>query len=118
AYLAQRFGAAQLPQGFAQSLHQRTNGNPFFLVTVVEELVRQGRLGSLAPGGMPPEDLAAVAGGVPEGVRQLIDAQLTYISPQEQEMLAAASVVGAEVSAAAGAAAVARAAGEGGARLG
>jgi predicted ATPase len=108
-YLVQRFGAAQVPQGLDKILHQRTNGNPFFLVTVVEELVRQGRLGSPAPGGMPREDLAAVAGGVPEGVRQLIDAQLAYVSPQEQEILAAASVVGAEFSAAAVAAAMAQA---------
>jgi predicted ATPase len=108
-YLAQRFGAAQIPQGLVQILHQRTNGNPFFLVTVVEELVRQGRLGSPAPGGTQREDLAFVVGGVPESVRQLIDAQLAYVSPQEQEILAAASVAGAEFSAAAVAAAVAQA---------
>ena len=108
-YLAQRVGEAQVPQGLDKVLHQRTNGNPFFLVTVVEELVRQGRLRAPALGGMPREDLAVVAGGVPEGVRQLIEAQLAYVSPQEQEILAAASVVGAEFSAAAVAAAMAQA---------
>jgi len=108
-YLAQRFGASQVPQGLDKVLHQRTNGNPFFLVTVVEELVRQGRLGAPAPGGMPQENLAAVVGGVPESVRQLIDAQLAYVSPQEQEMLAAASVAGAEFAAAAVAAGVGQA---------
>src|SRR5262249_55701465 len=108
-YLAQRFGAAQVPQGLDTILHQRTNGNPFFLVTVGEELVRQGRMGVPAPGGMPRENLAAVVGGVPESVRQLIDAQMAYVSPQEREILAAASVAGAEFSAAAVAAAVAQA---------
>src|SRR5262245_38616877 len=42
AYLAQRFGMAQVPEELASVLHQRTDGNPFFLVTMVEELVRQG----------------------------------------------------------------------------
>ena len=42
AYLAQRFGAGAHPDGLARGLHQRTEGNPLFLVTVVDELVRQG----------------------------------------------------------------------------
>jgi DNA primase len=45
AYLAQRFGVTQWPDGFARMLHRRTNGNPFFLVTVVDDLVRlKGKL--------------------------------------------------------------------------
>ena len=41
-YLAWRFEALSLPVGLAEMLHRRTNGNPLFLVTVVDELVRQG----------------------------------------------------------------------------
>jgi len=106
AYLGQRFSAAQVPEGLAHVLHQRTNGNPFFLVTVVEELVRQERLGSPAAGWTRWDDLAAVVAGVPVSVRQLIEAQLAQVSLQEQEILAAASVAGTEFSAAAVAAGV------------
>ena len=41
-YLTQRFGRAALPEGFARFLHQRTTGNPLFLVTIVDALVQQG----------------------------------------------------------------------------
>jgi hypothetical protein len=44
AYLAQRFDTLEFPEGLAWVLHRHTNGNPFFLVTVVQELVRQGIL--------------------------------------------------------------------------
>jgi DNA-binding winged helix-turn-helix (wHTH) protein len=41
AYLAQRFGDTRLAADLARVLHQRTNGNPLFLITMVDELVRQ-----------------------------------------------------------------------------
>lgn len=43
-YLAQRLLGARLPEGFAHVLHQRTTGNPLFLVAMVDALVRQGVL--------------------------------------------------------------------------
>ena len=50
AYVTQRFGADRLPAALARVLHQRTNGHPFFLVTIVEEWVRQGYLVALPDG--------------------------------------------------------------------
>jgi DNA-binding winged helix-turn-helix (wHTH) protein len=44
AYLATRFPDARLPAGLARLVHQRTEGNPLFMVTVVEEWVRRGWL--------------------------------------------------------------------------
>ena len=44
AYLVQRFGEAVFLPALVRTLHKRANGNPLFLVTVVEEMVRQGRL--------------------------------------------------------------------------
>jgi hypothetical protein len=41
-YLAVRFPASRLPTGLAQMLHQRTEGNPLFMVSVVEDWVAQG----------------------------------------------------------------------------
>ena len=105
-YLAQRFGEAALPAELARVLHHRTNGNPFFLVTVVEELVRQGILVPQATGWTLRGDLETVAVGVPENVRQLIDQQLAQVRPEVQAIMEVASVAGIEFSAAAVAAAV------------
>jgi predicted ATPase len=51
AYLVQRFGEAVFSPALVRALHERTNGNPLFLVTVVKEMVRQGRLREPATGG-------------------------------------------------------------------
>jgi predicted ATPase/DNA-binding winged helix-turn-helix (wHTH) protein len=106
AYLTQRFGTRGLPDGLARLLHQRTNGNPFFFITMVDEMLHQGVVTQQDTHWMFCADLEAVAVGVPESVRQLIDTQLGQISPQEQEILTAASVAGTEFSAAAVAASV------------
>src|SRR5215468_9878609 len=44
AYLRQRCGAQPIPPGLPQLLHQRTSGNPLFLVAMVDALVHQQRL--------------------------------------------------------------------------
>src|SRR5439155_199804 len=41
AYLAARSPGRPLPEGLAWLLHQRTDGNPLFLVSVVDAMVRQ-----------------------------------------------------------------------------
>jgi predicted ATPase len=97
---------AQVPEALAAVLHQRTDGNPFFLVTMIEELVRQRLAVPQAAGRTLWEHLEGVAVGVPESVRQLIEHQLAQVSPQAQAILAAASIVGREFSAAAVAAGV------------
>ena len=108
-YLAQRFDAAQFPAGIAHLLHQRTSGNAFFLVTVVEELVRQGLLTLQGEGWTLRGGLEAMAACVPESIRQLIEHQLAQTTPAAQEILAAASVAGAEFVAAAVAASLGQA---------
>jgi len=101
AYLAHRFGTARWPSGLARLLSQRTSGNPFFLVTVVEELVRQEVFVPQAAGWGLGQDLAAVTRGVPESLVHLIDSHLVRLAPAEQEVLSVASVAGSVFSAAA-----------------
>jgi predicted ATPase/DNA-binding winged helix-turn-helix (wHTH) protein len=108
AYLAGRCAGPELPAGLARLLHQRTDGNPLFLVTLVDTLVRQGILEEGTAGWHLPGGLEAVAVEVPESLRQLIEQQLSQVSPEDQMLLEAASVVGAEFSAAAVAAGVGR----------
>ncbi len=106
AYLAGRCPGREIPSGLAHMLHQRTDGNPLFLVTLVDTLVREGKLVEGTAGWELPEGLEAMAALVPEGLRQLIELHLENVPPEDQTILEAASVVGAEFSAAAVAAGV------------
>jgi DNA-binding winged helix-turn-helix (wHTH) protein/predicted ATPase len=105
-YLAQRFGALAVPEGLAQVLHARTNGNPLFLSTVVDDLVRRGLVRAGAGGWEVVAGRAAVQRGVPESLRQLLEQQLEQLPLDDQRLLEAASVAGAEFAAAAVAAVV------------
>jgi predicted ATPase len=105
-YLARRFGGQPLPAGLARVVHQRTNGNPLFMVQVVDNLMQRGLLQQGASGWALPDGLEAVAVGVPESLQHLIEHQLARCSPEEQALLEAASMAGVEFSAAAVAAAV------------
>jgi predicted ATPase len=105
-YLAQRFGVDVLPAGLAEVLHQRTEGNPLFLVAVLDDLVQQGVLRQAGTGWEVMGGLEAARRGVPTSLRQLMEQHFTQLAPGEQTLLEAASVVGAEFSAAAVAAGV------------
>lgn len=106
AYLARRCPGHGIPAGLAHMLHQRTDGNPLFLVTLVNTLVREGKLVEGTAGWELPEGLEAITADVPEGLRQLIELHLDQVPPEDQTILEAGSVAGAEFSAAAAAAGV------------
>ena len=105
-YLAQRLPGARLPAGFARVLHQRTTGNPLFLVAMVDALVRQGVLRASATGWECVGDLTTVAVSLPETLRQLLERQVEQLAVEDQRLLEAASVAGAEFAVAAAAAAM------------
>jgi DNA-binding winged helix-turn-helix (wHTH) protein/predicted ATPase len=105
-YLARRFGTDVLPAALAGVLHQRTEGNPLFLVTVVDDLVQQGMVRQEPAGWTLVGELDAAVRGVPESLRQLMEQQLAQLPPAEQRLLEAASVAGTEFVTAAVAAGV------------
>ncbi len=100
-YLSRRFeGAARTP-GLAKALHRYTDGNPLFMVNVADYLVAEGQLvqhGDRWRLEVPVEELQL---RVPESVRQLIERQIDRLEESDRQLLAAASVVGIELSAAA-----------------
>jgi DNA-binding winged helix-turn-helix (wHTH) protein len=99
AYLSRRFGEGALPDELARVLRQRTDGNPLFLVMVVDELVWQGILREGAGGWEVAEGLEAAVRGVPASLRHLIEQQLEQLPSADRELLETASVAGAEFSA-------------------
>jgi len=106
-YLATRFPEARLPAELARLVHQRTEGNPLFMVSVVEDWVRRGWLAQVDGCWTLRVGLAALAVTVPEGLRQMLEQQLDRLSPMEQRVLEVGSVAGATFLAAAVAAGLA-----------
>src|SRR5215472_4159224 len=98
AYLQSRFPTeATGPSSFSRLvhiIHQRTEGNPLFIVNVVDYLSAQGVLGE--SGVIRP----AAPIEVPANIQQMIEKQLDRLSPEEQRVLEVASVAGMQFSAA------------------
>ena len=111
-YLAKRFSSdgSRQSDSLAAMIHERTDGNPLFMINVVDYLVDAGLLASSheARAAKSAEILVADRIEVPRGVRQMIEYNLERLRPEEQTVLEAASVAGAEFSAAAVAAALER----------
>jgi DNA-binding winged helix-turn-helix (wHTH) protein/predicted ATPase len=104
-YLEGRFAAGarhSMPLGrLAHAIHQRTEGNPLFMVNAVEYLLAQGAISQAEePSDLQPA-IDAVQTAVPPNIQQMIERQLERVSAADQRILEVASVVGAEFSAAA-----------------
>jgi predicted ATPase len=106
AYLAARFPDTPLPPELSRFVHRRTDGNPLFMVNVVDDWLTRDWLVEANGRWTLQVGLNTLSAGVPENLRQLINQQVDRLSPQEQRLLEAGSVAGVEFSAAAVAAAL------------
>jgi predicted ATPase len=89
----------RVPQGLAHTLHRRTEGNPLFMVTLLDDYLARG---VEAPLGAPQDrESAPDDGALPETIEQTIARQIAHRSPAARSVLEAASVAGVEFSAAA-----------------
>ena len=100
AYLYGRFLRRVFSRDLAQVLYRRTHGNPLFMVTIVDAMIRQGMLYEGCDGWALRGEAEHAIGDVPEGLRQYIEQQFHRLKPEDQEMLEAASLAGMEFSAA------------------
>lgn len=105
-YLQARFDAALFPDGLAALLHKRTDGNPLFMVTVVDSWIDDGFLEKVDERWAFKAALDELTVGVPETLSQLIELQIERLEANDQSMLEAASVAGDTFSAAEVAAAI------------
>jgi DNA-binding winged helix-turn-helix (wHTH) protein/tetratricopeptide (TPR) repeat protein len=96
AYLAQRFGGHAFPSELARALHQLTDGNPLFMVRVVDELVTLRVLESEDDRWRLRRPVAEIARAVPASLRALVDKQIDRLPREAQRLLEAASVLGSE----------------------
>jgi DNA-binding winged helix-turn-helix (wHTH) protein/predicted ATPase len=100
-YLNTRFSGHQLPARLRQTIYQRTEGNPLFMVNLVEYLVDQKMIVEEKGGWNLCVELSDVEKGVPENLRQLIEKQIERLDSDQRMVLEAASVAGMECSSAA-----------------
>jgi adenylate cyclase len=79
-------------------IHRRTEGNPLFMVNVVEYLIDEKLILEDQGAWKLPVDLAQAELGVPENLKQLIEKQIERLSLDERRVMEAASVAGMECS--------------------
>ncbi len=99
-YLACRLPGLPRVDRLARLVHQRTEGNPLFMVTLVDSWLTQGVLREQDGVWALAATVEALHNSVPDSLRQMIDRQLDGLSAEEQRVLEAASVAGVEFSAA------------------
>lgn len=98
-YLTKRCARHQFPLGLGTAIHRRTDGNPLFVVNMVEYLIAQGVLAEMDGAWRLQMRIGEVGRGVPESLRQLIEKHIERLSEEHQQMLEVASVVGVTFSA-------------------
>jgi DNA-binding winged helix-turn-helix (wHTH) protein/predicted ATPase len=97
-YLQGRFPCHQLPSRLRQTIYRRTEGNPLFMVNLVEYFTDRKIITEEKGTWKVCVDLSEVEQEVPSNVRQLIEKQIERLSPDERTVLEAASVAGVECS--------------------
>jgi DNA-binding winged helix-turn-helix (wHTH) protein/predicted ATPase len=95
-YIAERFPSPVPLDALSSTVHERTSGNPLFVVHLCDELVRGGALVQRGDEWTVARDSAEVA--APADLDRMIGLQLDRLSALERRILEAASAAGAEVS--------------------
>lgn len=98
-FLRLTFPRHQLPKTFADIVHKRTEGNPLFIVNLLEFLVQEKIIAKHDDEWKLEVDLSEVESVVPDNIRELVDKHIDRLEPSEQHVLEGASVVGMDCSA-------------------
>jgi DNA-binding winged helix-turn-helix (wHTH) protein/predicted ATPase len=105
-YLMRRYPEHQFPPGLDVTIYQRTDGNPLFVVNMVEYLEAQGVIAEVDGHWQLQTPVEEVGRGVPENLRQLIEKHIERLTEGQQRLLEVASIVGVTFSSAAVAAGI------------
>lgn len=101
AYCTRRFGSARFPTALSERLQQHTSGNPLFVVSLLDDLVKRGIVTQSGEHWQLAGQLVDVSRNIPTNLRRFIEQQLQQLSAEEYGLLEAASVAGLYFSAAA-----------------
>jgi hypothetical protein len=84
-----------IPWGLAEAVHRQTEGNPLFVQEVVRYLAEEGLIAPKEGRWRPTKD-TPLEMSIPEGLRDVIGKRLSLLSPECNQLLAVASVIGRE----------------------
>ncbi len=99
-YLNSRLPGGDFSTEFVKAIHERTDGNPLFLLNFVDYLAVQNILRRTGDSWELYGGAELIRDEMPESIRQMIERQVERLRPEEQRMLEAASVAGMEFAAA------------------
>jgi predicted ATPase/DNA-binding winged helix-turn-helix (wHTH) protein len=98
-FLGLKFPAHDFCNTLAALIHHRTEGNPLFMVNMVDYLIDEEIVVEIDGTWKLQIELEAVELKVPENIRQMIEKHIDRLTPEEQRILEGASVVGMDCSA-------------------
>jgi len=84
-----------VPWGLAEAVHRQTEGNPLFVQEVVRYVAQEGLIARKEGRWQPTKD-TPLEMSIPEGLRDVIGKRLSLLSPECNQLLAVASVIGRE----------------------
>ena len=93
-YLAEGQSAATVPEELTSLLHRHTEGNPLFMIAVLEHMLEAGLVEHEEGGWRLRRPASEIAVQVPETLRQMIGAQIERLSAPEQRVLEVAAIAG------------------------
>lgn len=92
-YLVERAPVLAAEDGFVRTLHDRTDGLPLFVASVVDDLIASAAAASVD---RARERLRSAGTAIPEMLTGIIEGYVEQLAPDRRALLEAASVCGAE----------------------
>ena len=93
-YLVEELKQEIPPKGLPSFVHQHTEGNPLFMVAMLEHLIGQGFLRQQDGAWQLRSPLAEMDVGVPTALSEMIEMQIDRLDAADQRLLEAASLIG------------------------
>jgi tetratricopeptide (TPR) repeat protein/archaellum biogenesis ATPase FlaH len=84
-----------VPWGLAEAVHRQTEGNPLFVQEVIRYLAEEGLITRKEGQWQPTKD-TPLEMSIPEGLRDVIGKRLSLLTPECNQLLSVASVIGRE----------------------
>jgi hypothetical protein len=84
-----------VPWGLAEAVHRQTEGNPLFVQEVIRYLAEEGLITRKEGQWRPTKD-TPLEMSIPEGLRDVIGKRLSLLTPECNQLLSVASVIGRE----------------------
>jgi DNA-binding winged helix-turn-helix (wHTH) protein/tetratricopeptide (TPR) repeat protein len=97
-YFSGKFPVNRFPAELARLIHERTEGNPLFMVNAVDYLATEGLILEVEGSWELVVGIKNVEVGVPESIKQMVEKQIDRLDAEDQRTLEAASVAGADFS--------------------